>query len=420
MDIIKKIKFLMLIGLIQIGFANQFGTPSCTIRSECLDTNHPTINEWVKAGVEGGIPQITKITKIIDDIANLQDAINTIGSGVILIKEGDYSLTKTITLKKDVVLRGEDRDKVIFHSKLTGESGSKSEAFLIPESASGVGFENFTILYDVTDNDPVERTSLTDGWYCAECFANDPYGLTNLYSRGIKIESSNNWFLNINILRSGSDPLFTTWDAHHNTFKNILVDQAYNKGGGGNGYFDLRGDYNLVTGSTFKRIRHFAIQQNAQYNVVIDNHFEVDINFHNGDDGYNLIEGNVLERPSWHSWGSFASGGETYGHSKPGENNTIYKNSDWDYKTKESFFSDSSIVYLFDDFTATGTQPYQSNLSVPICKTFYPMSCADEITPIETITNPSRAKMLENGQQYNLLGQGISNNKIHYQILIGK
>lgn len=92
------------------------------------------------------------------------------------------------------------------------------------------------------------------------------------------------------------------------------------------GYYNISNSrYVLICNEKIRRIRHLAIQNFSKYNVIIDNELEVDINFHDGDDGYNLVQGNRCKIPTWHSWEPISVGVSTQ-HLPPGKGNILYNN----------------------------------------------------------------------------------------------
>ncbi len=357
------------------------------------DTNYPAIAEFVTAGVYGGIPEITNIKATLNPGDNIQQAIDNGGAGVVYLNNGNYTIYEPIYLRNNVVLRGQSKNGVKLKSIMYA-TGTKVNTLGIGADVSYAGIEDLTIEYaGATDIEPIVRNSLTDGGYCAECFTNDPYGRDSLYVRLIFIGGDNNWVDNCNVIKSGTDPIYITGSASHNTIRGTLVDHSYNKGDAGNGYFDIRGSHNLITGCTVRRIRHCTIQLGAIYNVVINNHIEVDVNFHNGDGGYNLIEGNTLLRPSWHAWTNFTTGGSVYGHQPPGPNNYILNNTTYDYKDGISKFSDPDVIYTF----LTYGSPTPTTWNVPTSGgTFYPVSCTstNATIPLTSISTSSTLELL--------------------------
>lgn len=353
----------------------QYGDAGMVVDSNCLDfSQYPIISEFVTAGVQGGVPNNLPVIATINNTVNIQTTINnSTGAGVIILTAGTYSIPSTIYMKSNIVLRGENAELVILEStiKSTWAQGKKNTIEF--DNVSNSGIENLTILYNVIGYEPIDRLNWLDGSWCGDCFQNEPHGLNNLYVRQVSINNSSNncWVDGCRILKSGTDPILLA--GNHNTLRNNYIDRCYNKGGSGNGYYDIRGDYNLITNETIKRIRHFAIQQGAEYNVIIGNYIEGDVNFHNGDNGNNLLENNEIKLPTWHGWDIFGTGGIAYGHQPPGPNN-IFVNNTTNYKNKGPRYADANVIYTFTNYG----QPDTTNLTMPKCNTFYPMGI---ITP---------------------------------------
>jgi len=250
--------------------------------------------------------------------------------------------------------------------KSTIRSRDTTSTFLFDDDEYA-GIENLTIDYHVPGLEPIERESITKGGYTRAHYSNDPGGRNDLYVRHVDIssDSENNWINGVSMLDAGTNPIRVS--GSHNTLSNNLVDGSYNKGGGGNGYYAINGDYNLIRNEIVKNIRHFSIQVGAEYNVLTDSKIEGDINFHNGDDGNNLVESNEIVRPAWHTWEAFGSGGARYGHRPPGDGNIIFNNSVTDYRDGGSPFSKKGVVYTYKGFGEAETTDWQA----PKGGTFY-------------------------------------------------
>ncbi len=342
------------------------GGSDCSENSSCYDPEYPEIMEFVTAGRNGGIPNITNIKATLSPGDNIQSAIDNGGAGVVLLTNGVYSVTNAINMRDNVVLRGQSKSGVKLSVDIKGGS-----TIIFGNGVNDAGLEDLRLVYEAFPDPPVEhRSGFEDGGFCSPCFQNDKPGYSNTL---VRFSGSHNWVDNIEAINSGSDPI--EMFGNHNTFRNSLVDNCYNKGGGGEGYFDIRGDYNLVTGSTVRKIRHFTIQGGAEYNVIFRNRIEGDVNYHNGDDGRNLVEQNTILRPSWHTWGVFATGGAQFGHDIPGPRNIIFNNTTFDYRENRVEFATPNVVYTYTGYG----DPDQTNWPAPTCGTFYPVACSCDI-----------------------------------------
>lgn len=333
------------------------------------DPNYPVVAEFAKAGVEGGIPNNRDVVITLNPGDNIQAAIDDAGAsggGVVFLNDGTYYINKTIDFQDNVTLRGASRESVILRSNIRSTwSQGKQDTFVFDDDRYS-GIEDLTIDYKVPNLTPEDGEGLEEERN-GDYFTNDPNGRNDLYVRQINIKqnSSNNWVDNVSILNSGTDPILVRGD--HNTLSNNLVDRAYNKGREGNGYYRITGDYNLIDGETVTRIRHFSLERGAEYNVVTNSEFEVDINFHDGDDGNNLVESNTINLPNWHGWEIFTTGGSKFGHSKPGKNNILVNNTTYNYRENTSPFSEPDVIYTYKGYG----DPVETNWAMPNSNKFY-------------------------------------------------
>ena len=317
-------------------------------------SSHPVMDTLARAGVAGGIPEISYVKATVWPGGNIQSAIDNGGPGVVLLKNGTYDLWNPIYMKKGVILRGENRNNVKLSVKYRSTWKRFAINFSWKDGCSYAGLEDLTISYDAVSQNPI------DGSY-----ANNPHGINDLYACMVSLTASNNWVDSCDIRKSGSDPVQVF--GSQNTVRNCYIDQAYNKGDGGHGYFDLRGTRNLVHGNWVRRIRHFAIQQGGRHNVVNGNKIEVDVNFHNGDGGQNLVEYNEIDRPASHPWPVWATGGSAWGHKPPGSGNILFRNDCWDHKSNSAQTSSWNTTYTFWSYG----WPSSTNWPVPTWGKYY-------------------------------------------------
>jgi hypothetical protein len=344
------------------------GSSCATMMSNCFDSNYPIIQEFVLAGVTGGIPNNLQIAKTVSPSDNLQSVINSVssgGGGVILLTAGTYPISTTLNMKSNVVLRGVSKDEVIIESTVKGTDSNAYSIYF--DGVSGAGIENITHFYRVDGCDIIDKETLNNGDYDRQIYSNDPCGITNIVvgAIGMSKTTSNSWVDNCNILESGSHAIRLR--GNNCTVSRSYIDRSYNKGPGGRGYFDITGNYNLVVGNTVKRIRHLAIQLGARYNVVYNNLLWVDVNFHDDDAGENLIEQNTITTPSWHAWNTISTGATEY-HRPPGPNNIIYNNTTNHRQTGENLFGEEGVIYTVKGFNRVE----ELGKVVPQCNTFYP------------------------------------------------
>lgn len=344
-----------------------YGTSCATTDSSCFDSEYPEMQNFANAGVSGGIPLVLDVVRVVnpgDDLQNAIDFVSNSGGGVIKLNSGTYPISKTLFIKSGVVIRGADKESVILESTVRGYDSNAYSIYF--DDATNAGLENLTHFYKVEGCTPNDYDSLNNGPYDRSIYDNDPCGLTDLYvgAVGMSNNTSDSWIDNCNILESGSHAIRVR--GNNCTISRCFIDRAYNKGPGGRAYFDIIGDNNLVVNNTVKRIRHFAVHQGARYNVVFNNLFWVDVNFHSEDDGFNLIEKNTITTPSWHGWNIIATGAVEF-HKPPGSKNLIYNNTTDHRQTGQNLFGVENTIYTLTGFDSV----VPANWSQPKCGTFY-------------------------------------------------
>jgi len=219
--------------------------------------------------------------------------------------------------------------------------------------------------------------------------------------------ANNNWVKGCNVFNAGGDPISV--GGYHNTFDNY-VDGAYNKNGG-IGYYRVNGRDNLIKGEIVKAIRHFGIlsRPNSKFNVVTDCFLDTDLNFHSGDEGHNLIEGNTISLPRWHTWGLIGTGGIMFDHIPPGNDNLLVNNMTYGAGNQTGGWSEQNKVYTFEGYGA----PQATNIPIPQGGRFYVAE-----NPQLTFANPSPANrtMLTEGSSIGVEVQAnvaVSNMKLY-------
>lgn len=359
---------------------SNIGSASCAVDTALLDENYPAMIEWSKAGVEGGIPLISNksIIKKLKPGDNIQLAIEQAaknGGGIVLLLNGIYPLSKAIHLKSNVMLRGESKEhvelQVFIHGTFRQYGGSRTAALNIVKQKN-VGIENITIEYKGTFFEPLDKDSMNAAWDVAVYHQPEKRD-TSLFTDHIWIDSSENcWVQNCNLLQAGCDPIHISRSAHI-TCRGNYVDRSYNKNDGGMGYYNIiESKYILITNEHIRRIRHLAIHRGSSYVVVVNNYLEVDINFHDGDKGNCLVQGNTIRIPKWHSWSAIQRG-DPRQHLPPGPGNYLFDN-DARNKDGNSTASGKGIVYQMNrDWKEKNTMVLDKPL--PKGHTLYPMVC---------------------------------------------
>ncbi|MFZ4725113.1 MAG: hypothetical protein ACOYMD_06665 [Paludibacter sp.] len=358
-------------------FSQSYGDSGWKLDSALLDSRFPAMAEWAKAGVEGGIPDSleTKIQMKITPKANLQKAIDSVAKkgGVLLLLPGEYVISEPINLRSGVILRGASKNSVLLTVKIHGyfwrTANQKRTGAILLHGIENAGVENLTIKYTAANFEPNDRDSASAAW-TIDVFHKPEMRDTTLFVEQVWIHQSRNcWVQNCNILWSGSDPIRITL-SDHITCRRNYIDRCYNKNDGGMGYYNISNSRHvLICNEKIKRIRHLAIQNFSKYNVVIDNELEVDINFHDGDSGLNLIQGNRVKIPTWHSWSPVANGVPNQ-HLPPGKGNILFQNY-FQSKTGEVVYSKPNTSYQINyQWKEDITDVYLENLTL---KTLYPV-----------------------------------------------
>ena len=363
-------KYVVIFLLFSISiFSQSYGDRGCRLDSALLDARFPAMAEWAKAGVEGGIPDplSTKVQLKITPKSNLQQAIDIVAKigGVLLLLPGEYIINKPIFVRSGVVLRGVSKNTVILSVKIHGyfwrTYNQKRAGAILLHGVENAGIENLTVKYTEANFEPNDRDSDSAEW-TIEVFHKPEIRDTTLFVESVWVHQSRNcWVQNCNILWSGSDPIRITL-SDHITCRRNYIDRCYNKNDGGMGYYNISNSrYVLICNEKIRRIRHLAIQNFSKFNVIINNELEVDINFHDGDDGYNLIQGNSSEIPSWYSWEPISVGVPTQ-HLPPGKGNILFNNR-FTNKAGMKVFSEGRCCYqMNDEWSQSIAYPIINNL----------------------------------------------------------
>lgn len=282
------------------------------------DPAFPDVEHWARAGVRGGIPSAAPVGRVEPggDLQAAIDRAHAAGGGAVILGEGDHELSQTLHLRSGVVLRGERPGAVRIHLRLRGTFAAERGADGYAEWATGLsgrsvrraGLENLTVVFD--DRLPPPPTLRTH----PEAFINDPGGRADLWVVSVRFTTSEDcWIDRCRILNSGTHPVLIE-ASRHVTVRDTEIDGAHNKGGRGAGYFNItRSEYTLVERVRVRDLRHVAIQNAdashpCRYTVVVNCHFEVDLNFHNGDSGHHLVQDTTIAVPPWHWWHPVGAG----------------------------------------------------------------------------------------------------------------
>ncbi|MEM6885192.1 MAG: hypothetical protein AAF571_09180 [Verrucomicrobiota bacterium] len=241
----------------------------------------------------------------------IQDAINGApNNSSIKLSAGDFVINRSIKMKSNVVLMGSGR----YNTFITDRRWATGEALIdFRDGTTDAGLENICVRTNMGAAPDNNYSNLRTG------------NITDL----INMRGNSNWLYWIRALDAANNTV--NMGGSNNVVLASIFDGAWNKGPGGRGYFVVKGNRNLIAGNTFTGLRHFSIQRWSSSrtwssnNVVAANEFYVDMNFHSGDGGSNLIVENNFRVPSFHPWGAYATGVPGQ-HGAPGPNNFVVRN----------------------------------------------------------------------------------------------
>lgn len=314
----------------------QPGDPGWVFDESRYDPRFPAMREWARAGVQGGIPYraATPPNRVLhpgDDLQRQIDELAARGGGVLLLKKGDYPLHTTLTLRSNIVLRGENRDStrllVYLKAPFFKWTNGPSVSAVTASDAERVGVENLTLQYAAAPFEPVDKSGFLDEWDPAPFHRKETRDTTLFVHLLIFTRCQNSWVDGCNLLWAGAHPLGLS-QCRHMTMRNNRIDRSYIKQDSMHGgYYGVWGSsYCLFYQEDVRRIRHFApMLPGCRYNVILNCHFEVDVNFHDEDAGDNLVERCRIHTPVWHSWDAIGIGAQGK-HRPPGPRNLLYAN----------------------------------------------------------------------------------------------
>jgi hypothetical protein len=260
------------------------------------------------AGRDQGLtPASTRVTSTIQ-AGTKQDYTSVINAalkrgGVVQLGAGTFPISNTLKIGSNATLRGAGQDKTTLVYQ-------RNASLAVHLSGDNGGMESLGITS--TDYLNGARTK-------TDRFGNSRPNNSGL---GIGISGNQNLVNDVRVRGMGGHALFV--EGHQNTIAQSTFEESLNRGGG-NGYVNIQGDRNLLANNRILNVRHLGIQKGAQGNVVAGNTLNTDINFHDGDDGRNLISGNELNTPTDNTFGGFATGAPNE-HRAPGSGNILINN----------------------------------------------------------------------------------------------
>lgn len=289
----------------------------------------------------------------------IQDELDKLakkGGGSLIVPPGRYIIKQPVMIPSGISVVGVSRDSTVFEIRMT-EKFEKSKHWMKPKGNSAAflfdgvrnaSLENATLIYKAVDFEPLDFDSYDHEWDNRVFHEMDPK-TEDLFVTSVWFENAENCVLtHCNILKSGNDPVRIR-NSRHITCSFNFIDQAYNKGSGGAGYYNLiNSRYCLLFRETIRRIRHLSIHKRSSYNVVHGCDLQVDVNFHSGDLGHNLVENNLINIPVWHSWRTIGTGAASMHHA-PGPYNVLFNNKT-DYKNTGPELDPDKLFFMCDYF----------------------------------------------------------------------
>ena len=122
-------------------------------------------------------------------------------------------------------------------------------------------------------------------------------GIRLEWTEGVRIER-------VAIHAAGRHPV-SIEHSHGFQLRDCVIDGAWNKGEGGNGYLRIARSFRgTVENCEVRNIRHIALQWSSAHNKLRNLRSEVDINFHGGYSHHNVAEGITWALPAQHPWKS--------------------------------------------------------------------------------------------------------------------
>lgn len=345
-----------------------------------VDTLRLAQHHWQQAGA---VPDTSRYRPAIvvrpgRSIAKAACRLYRRGGGTVVLAPGTHRLYRPLLLPAGVVLRGAHRDSsrlaVYIKAPFVAHESGKRTAAVVMKKVQQAGVENLTILYNAATFAPNDKDSGSAPWD-RTVFHVPERRDTLLFVDLVLLDSAAHcWIKDCNLLWAGCDPVHIT-ASRFITCSNNYVDRAYNKFDLGQGYYNIiRSEYVLVANEWVRRIRHFGIHRGSRYVVVRNSRLEVDLNFHNADGGFNLIEGNTIRIPAWHSWNAFQRGDRRQ-HGAPGPWNLLFANDARNKDGRQVASGSGQVFCVNTNWDGGNTVP--ASIPVPQAGTFLRPSAVD-------------------------------------------
>jgi len=155
------------------------------------------------------------------------------GGGVILLKKGDFLISKTIFLKSNVVLRGESKEQTVLKvvmKKIFFRYAPDQKHLVAFEinNAERVGLEDLTFRYAAVDFEPYDNSDFNAAWDHRVFHEQETRNTTLFVHLFIFRNSRNSWIDSCIFLWAGTHPL-GLGNCEHITCRINFIDRAYVK-----------------------------------------------------------------------------------------------------------------------------------------------------------------------------------------------
>ncbi|MBN8531125.1 MAG: glycosyltransferase [Alphaproteobacteria bacterium] len=214
-------------------------------------------------------------------------------------------LRQTLVEVKQVLGSG----KLLLDKPVGVDLAADSKAHLV-QLVKHVALKNLTVFYDIggapsaTEYENVKPENMVDG-------------ITISGAAHIRLN-------NVQVVRAGRHAVHLD-TVYAPQFKNIYLQEAWNKGKQGSGYFRIsRTAYGAFDNVYLRGLRHLAFQWSSHHNVIRRLDSDCDVNFHGGFAHHNEVQVKYLEPRAGHPWPKvYRTKGDAHWATPDGEGNRI-------------------------------------------------------------------------------------------------
>jgi hypothetical protein len=301
--------------------------------ADAFASNFPSVQHWMRAGVEGGIPTSLPIVARVTPDDDLQAAIDTAPAtgGIIALTAGRYRLTTTLRLRSGIVLRGTGPKTTLLDLGLRNSQPADLRIATPSEWVAGVrlegidraGLMNLAITFDSTVPRPPDLRAMPNPW------VDNPGGQADLHVVSILFQQTRNcWLVNCVIENSGSHPLVIA-DSQHVTLEFLEIAGTHNRGPGSGSLALIGSEYVLASEVRTRAINGVVLQSQTdsaacRANLFLHARFETDLRLHGSGTTDNLLENCVIRVPAWLNHPPLSPGNAAARQAPPGPGNLLH------------------------------------------------------------------------------------------------